>query len=157
MTLPDADKWREATYNEIQYLVENKTWDLDDMLSGRKLIRTKLVFKRNYKSDGFLDKYKARLVCTSYSQKYGIDYKETYSPVFRPKSTWLLIAIAVQLDAGTYQMNVTTAFLNGRLEEKSHVKQPYEGVKKGAEDKVYKLRKSFCGLKKAPLLEEKNS
>jgi hypothetical protein len=70
----DADEWLKATDDEIQSLNENETWDLVDMPSGRKPIGTKWVFKRKYKSDGSLDRYKARLVCTGYSQKYGIDY-----------------------------------------------------------------------------------
>jgi hypothetical protein len=151
MALPDADEWLKATDDEIQSLNENETWDLVDMPSGRKPIGTKWVFKRKYKSDGSLDRYKARLVCTGYSQKYGIDYEETFSPVVRPESIRLLIAIATQLNADIHQMDVTTAFLNGKLQEEIYVKQPTGYVKKGQEDKVYKLKKSLYGLKQAPL------
>jgi hypothetical protein len=69
MALPDADEWLKATDDEIQSLNEIETWDLVDMPSGRKPIGTKWVFKRKYKSDGSLDKYKTYLVCTNYSQK----------------------------------------------------------------------------------------
>jgi hypothetical protein len=151
MALPDADEWLKATDDEIQSLNENETWDLVDMPSGRKPIGTKWVFKRKYKSDGSLDRYKARLVCTGYSQKYGIDYEETFSPVVRPEGIRLLIAIATQLNADIHQMDVTSAFLNGKLQEEIYVKQPIGYVKKGQEDKVYKLKKSLYGLKQAPL------
>ena len=151
MALPDADKWLHATDEEIKSLNENETWDLVDMPTGRKPIGTKWVFKRKYKSDGSLERYKARLVCTGYSQKYGIDYEETFSPVVRPESIRLLVAIAAQLGGSIHQMDVTTAFLNGKLDEEIYVKQPMGYVQNGFEDKVYKLKKSLYGLKQAPL------
>jgi hypothetical protein len=61
-----------------------------------------------------------------------------------------LIAIATPLNADIHQMDVTTVFLNGKLQEEIYVKQPTGYIKKG-QDKVYKLKKSLYGLKQAPL------
>ena len=83
-----------------------------------KLIGCKWIFKRKLKSDGSIDKYKAKLVAKGYRQKEGLDYFDTYSPVTRITSIRILIAIAVLHNIDIHQMDVKTAFLNDELNEK---------------------------------------
>jgi hypothetical protein len=40
-----------------------------------------MVFKKKLRSDGTIERYKARLVIKGYSQKEGEDFFDTYSPV----------------------------------------------------------------------------
>ena len=47
-------------------------------------------------------------------------------------------------------MDVTTAFLNGELEEEVYMKQPEGFAAKGQEDLVCKLKRSIYGLKQSP-------
>lgn len=47
-------------------------------------------------------------------------------------------------------MDVKSAFLNGFLQEEIYVEQPAGFVRKGEEDKVYKLKKALYGLKQSP-------
>jgi len=54
----------ESEYNSI---MKNKTWDLVDRPTKRKVIDTKWVYKVKYKSDGNLEKYKARLVAQGFA------------------------------------------------------------------------------------------
>lgn len=75
--------WVEAMNKEIAALQQNNTWDLVDLPPNKKPIGCKWVYKIKLKSDGSLERYKARLVAKGYTQQYGIDYSETFSPVVK--------------------------------------------------------------------------
>ena len=59
-----------------------------------------------------------------YTQKEGIDYEETFSPIAMLKSIKILLSITAHYDYEIWQMNVKTAFLNGNLEEEIYMIQP---------------------------------
>ena len=93
---------------------------------------------------------KARLVAQGYTQVEGIDFDETFAPVARLEAIRILLAYANHHDITLYQMDVKSAFLNGKLEEEVYVAQP-----PGFEDpkhphKVFRLNKALYGLKQAP-------
>lgn len=99
------------------------------------------------KKDNDNVRYKARLVAKGCSQKYGVDYSETYSPVVRYSSIRLLMALAVKKDFKICQMDAVTAFLQGDLDEDIFMQQP-EGFNDGT-GKVCKLNRSIYGLKQS--------
>ena len=76
-------EWIQAADDECNSFMENKTWELVKLPKGRKVISCKWVFRVKYDEYRKIDSYKARLVAKEYSQKYGIDYDQTYSPVVR--------------------------------------------------------------------------
>ena len=144
-----AAEWKVATDAEYNSLIENKTWMLVELPAGRRAIGCKWVFKLKYDVDGRVERFKARLVAKGYAQKYGIDYDEIFSPVVRFSSIRLLLAFAVQHDFLIHQMDVETAFLNGKLDEEIYMQQPEGYVKPGEEHLVCKLEKSLYGLKQS--------
>lgn len=146
----DAAFWKEALNDEMDSIMEKNTWELVDLPPGCKPIKCKLLFRRKRRVDGSIEKHKVRLVAKGFTQKHGIDYFDTYSPVARIATIRLLIAIAATNKLVIHQMDVKTTFLNGELDEKIYMEQPEGFVMPGQENKVCRLRKSLYGLKQAP-------
>ncbi|GKA95237.1 retrovirus-related pol polyprotein from transposon TNT 1-94, partial [Tanacetum coccineum] len=59
-----------------------------------------------------------------YNQQEGIDYDETFAPVARLEAINIFLAFSTYMNFTVYQMDVKSAFLNGKLKEKVYVKQP---------------------------------
>ena len=113
LSCPSAEKWIKAMQEEMESMKMNHVWDLVDLPPGRQTIGNKWILKIKRKSDGSIERYKARLVAKGYTQKEGIDYEETFSPVVRFASIRLILAIVAHMDLELYQMDVKIAFLNG--------------------------------------------
>jgi len=94
---------------------------------GRKAIGSRWVFKPKFKSNGELDKYKARLVAQGFTQKAGIDHQETFSPVVRLETVRLLMALAASSKLTLQSFDIKTAYLHGTIEEELFMRQP-EGL-----------------------------
>ena len=113
--------WKEAIKNKIDSILQNHTWELVDLQPKCKPLGSKWIFKRKMKEDGFIDKYKARLVIKGYSQQESLDYFDTYSPVMRINSIRVILAIATLRNLEVNQINVKTIFLNGDLDEEIYM------------------------------------
>lgn len=146
LSRPDKLEWQKAMEEELECFEENQTWDLVDVPKEGTVVGCKWVFKRKYDADNVVT-YRARLVAKGFSQKYGVDFNETFAPVVRHSSLRLLIALSVKLDLIIYHFDVKTAFLNGILKENVYMEQPvgFENVT----GKVLKLNKAVYGLKQA--------
>ena len=128
--------WKEAIKSEVDSILQNHTWELVNLPSGCKPLRSKWIFKRKMKADGFIDKYKVKLVIKGYRQRESLDYFDTYSSVTRINSIRMILAIATLRNLEVHQMNVKTAFLNGDLEEEIYMEQP-EGFIVPRQEKKY--------------------
>ena len=62
-------------------LKENDSWGIVSCPSNVCPIGCKWVYSIKLRSDGTLDRYKARLVVLGNRQEYGLDYEETFAPV----------------------------------------------------------------------------
>lgn len=143
----DNQKWQLAMDDEYGSLMQNNTWTLVEKPENASVIDNKWVYKIKYKSNGEIERYKARLVVRGFTQEYGVNYKETFSPVVKFPSIRTILAIAASKNMYLKQFDIKTAFLNSELRETIYMKQPI-GYDDGS-GKVCKLNKSLYGLKQA--------
>ncbi|CAH9135323.1 unnamed protein product, partial [Cuscuta epithymum] len=141
--------WKEAMNEELLSMEKNNVWELVELPKGHKPVGSKWVFKTKLDPNGNIERYKARLVAKGYTQREGVDYQETFSPVSRKDSLRVVMALVAHFDLELHQMDVKTAFLNGDLHEDVYMIQPEGYVSKGQEHLVCKLKKSIYGLKQA--------
>jgi hypothetical protein len=111
------------------------------------VVSSKWIYKIKHTADGSVEKFKARFVARGFTQKEGIDYDETFSPVTRYTSIRFIITLALVLDWKLHQMDVKTMFLNGKIEQKVFVEQLDGFVLHNKDTHVCKLRKALYGLK----------
>ncbi|PKI39011.1 hypothetical protein CRG98_040609 [Punica granatum] len=124
VTGPDSEKWLDVMRSEMESMYTNQVWTLVDPPEGVKPIRCKWVFKKKTDVDGNVITFKGRLVAKDFKQVHGVDYDETFSPMAMLKSIRILLAITAYYDYEIWQMDVKTAFLNGRLLEDVYMTQP---------------------------------
>ncbi|KAK8944130.1 hypothetical protein KSP39_PZI007676 [Platanthera zijinensis] len=149
MKSSNSHKWVEAMNDEIKSMEENKVWELVDLPEGTKPVGCKWIFKTKRDASGNVEKYKARLVAKGFTQREGIDYNETFSPVSSKDSFRIIMALVAQFDLELHQMDVKTAFLNGDIDETIYMVQPENFVSGDPKRTVCKLKKSIYGLKQA--------
>ncbi|GMF63424.1 unnamed protein product [Phytophthora fragariaefolia] len=152
----DHDGWKKAMKNELSSLVANKTWKLVPSPSHQRPIGCRWVFALKRNEKGQVIRHKAQLVVKGYSQRQGVDYEETYSPVAYLNSIRAMLAKCGADGMEIEQCDVDTAFLYGKLEEEIYMELP-EGLRellelaeaKGEDDVVCMLLQSLYGLKQA--------
>jgi hypothetical protein len=138
-------KWAQGETSEYKGLLENCTWELVKLPPGRKPIGCRWTYKTKIKKEG--TQYKCRLVAQGFSQKFGVDFRETYAPVARMASIRTLIALATKFDMELKGADISQAFLHGKLDETIYMNQP-PGFEDGT-DRVCLLRRSIYGLRQA--------
>lgn len=143
--------WEEAMQKEYDSLVSNKVWELVQLPSGRKQVSGKWHFVVKHGADGKVLKYKARYCARGFTQIFGQDYNETYSPTVKLSTLRCMWALAAQQKCQVYQMDIKTAYLNADIEEEIYLKQPDGFVKmdKDGRPLVCLLLKSIYGLKQS--------
>ncbi|KAL4033413.1 hypothetical protein IC575_006500 [Cucumis melo] len=119
----ECPEWKNAVMKEMKALEKNNTWEIGALPRGHKHVGCKWVFTLKYKADGTLDRHKARLVAKGFTQTYGVDYSETFSPVVK-LNTVRVLSLAVNKDWPLYHLDVKNAFLNGDLVEKVYMSPP---------------------------------
>ena len=143
----NAADWQGAWDSELSSLAANDVYEVVRIPDGVKPITSKPVFRLKMDSRGNVERFKIRFVARGYVQKEGIDYKEVFAPVANLESVRILLALAAKYDLELDAMDITTAYLNGELEEDLYLLPP-KGVKI-SDGYCWKLKRSLYGLKQA--------
>ena len=131
MPKEEQHHWCAACEEEMKSLKERRVCDLVDLPEGRRPVGNRWIFAR--KSDS---QYKACLVAQGFTQAFGIDYQDTFSPVACFETFRKLMALTALHDWELEALNVKTAFLYGNLDEEIYMKQPEGFILKGREKQV---------------------
>nr|GEU30669.1 hypothetical protein [Tanacetum cinerariifolium] len=121
--------WIKSMQEELHQFIRLDVWELVSSPDGIKPLTLKWLFKNKHDEENTVIRNKARLVVRGYKQEEGIDFEESFAPV--------------------YQMDVKTAFLHGSLKEDVYMSQPKGFIDSDYPSHVYKLKKALYGLKQA--------
>jgi Reverse transcriptase (RNA-dependent DNA polymerase) len=142
-----SQQWAEAEEYEIRALLDNKTFELVPRPKAN-VVGCKWVYKVKLNPDGSIERFRARLVAQGYTQQHGLDFFETYSPVMRGTTLRWLIAQAAMKNWSTRHIDISSAYLYGKLSEVIYMEQP-PGFSTGNQNEVLRLNKGLYGLKQA--------
>ena len=117
-------KWQDAMDAEIKALEANNTWTITNLPPGKKPIGCKWVYMVKYKSDGLVERYKAKLAAKGFTQKEGLDYIDTFSLVANLAFVKFVRVVATVKGWFLSQLDVDNAFLHGDLHEEVYMSLP---------------------------------
>ena len=111
-----ATKWAAAVEEEIKTLVVNGTWEEMVPPAGTNLVSLKWVFDIKG-SEGKIERFKARLVARGFTQKYGVDYTETFAPTVRLDTLRIFFVLVAKLDWECHAFDIKNAFIESPIKE----------------------------------------
>ncbi|KAL0287597.1 UNVERIFIED_CONTAM: Retrovirus-related Pol polyprotein from transposon RE1 [Sesamum radiatum] len=110
----------------------NQVWTLVDPPKGVRPVGCKWVYKHKLGADGEVTAFKAQARGEGYTQRLGVDFEKTYSPVAMAKSIRILLAIAAW---SIYGLKQASRSWNTHFDE---VIRGYDFIKNDYDPCVYK-------------------
>jgi hypothetical protein len=113
---------------EYKSIIKNNVWDIVSRPKEKSMVSSKWIYKIKHAIDGCVENFKERFIAIGFTQKEGIDYEDTFSPLARYTSIRTIISLALILGWKLHQMDVNKTFLNGKIEQGVFVEQPDDFV-----------------------------
>ena len=153
ITCEDSDEWKESIQTEVNTLLANDTFRIisaSEVPSGRRVVKSKWVFKVKCDNQGNFLSRKTRLVAKGFTEVPGVDFFEIFHPVGKGITFRLLCAKAVCKDYTLYHVDIKGAFLHATLQEEIYMQlPPGTGLEESGKPCTVRLKKSLYGLKQA--------
>jgi hypothetical protein len=153
-------EWIRGERAELSALASNGTWVIVKRPMGIRVISCRWVYhykhvllkdvstgEKESTTEESPGQFKARLVAKGFQQTQGVNYNETFAAVALMKTFRILLALAVTFGWAVHQLDVSSAFLYGVLEETVYMEFP-PGYP-GPPGMVCLLKKSIYGLKQS--------
>ena len=93
LSFKESDLWYNSMKDELDSMKSNEVWDLVELPQGAKAISCKWVYKTKRDSLGNNERYKVRLIAKGFTQKEGINYTKTFSPVSKKDSLHIILTL----------------------------------------------------------------
>jgi hypothetical protein len=150
---PDWPKWKQAIRAELQSLIEREVFGhVEECPPNHRPIGYRWVFTRKRNQTGEVVRFKARLVAQGFTQRFGIDYSYTYSPVMTMTTLRWLLAFGAANNMSVRHAGIETAYLYGLIDVELYMRVP-EGLRVEREESLslpcVRLHNSLYGLKQA--------
>ena len=107
--------WKNVMLEEYKSIIKNIVWDIVPRPNDKSMVSSKSIYKIKHAANGSVEKFKERFVARGFTQKEGIDYEETFSPVSRYTSIRTIIALASVFGWKLHQMDVKPTFFKRSL------------------------------------------
>jgi hypothetical protein len=143
-------KWADAMTEEYKSIMKNEVWEIVPRPKNKDVVSYRWLFKIKHAADGSIEKYKERFVARGFSQKEGIGYEDTFTPMARYTLIRTIIALVAKMKRKLHQIDAKTTFLNGVIEEEVYIEKPQGFEVEDRRSHVYRLKKALYGLKQAP-------
>jgi hypothetical protein len=114
---PHADEYKYEMKIEIAGLIKQRNWKTIESYPSQNLIKSTWAFKYRRLPDGTALKFKARFCVRGDLQEEGVDYVETYAPVYAWSTVHMLLTMVLQEGWDTKQIDYTNAFAQAELDE----------------------------------------
>ena len=88
------------------------------------IISNRWIYKIKRHANGSIEWFNVRLIARGYTQEYGLDYRETFSPIIKHMIIRTMLFVTVSKGWQIRQLDVRNAFLNRDLEDHVYIVQP---------------------------------
>jgi hypothetical protein len=129
-------------------LIDNGTLEFVGLPPERVVVSSMWIYKVKSDTVGDVSRFKARFVAKGGSQRHGLDFTETFSPIIRMASLRHFLAIAAARDLELCQLDIDIAFLYGPIKEDMYIRQPL-GHSDGT-SKVCHVKRCLYGMNQSP-------
>ncbi|KAI7962338.1 hypothetical protein MJO28_000432 [Puccinia striiformis f. sp. tritici] len=144
---PAATTWKSACLTEWDQLEQIDTFAVEDK-ENKHSIGTRFVFDIKRKTNGSIEKFKARFVVRGFKQRLGIDVRSTFAPTASLTTLKMLLTLAIKNRWIINSFDITGAFVHSPIEETIYVDPPTE-LFPHLEGKVLRLKKALYGTRQA--------
>jgi len=145
----NQQEWQDAMV-EYTFVMENNVWDIVPRLEWKSVVSSRWIYKIKHVVYDIIEKFKARFVAIGFSQKDGVEYEESFSPIAKYASIRVVISITSIMRWRIHQMDVKTTFLDDIIEEELYIEKPHGFEVHGRYSHVCRIKNSFYRLKQAP-------
>jgi hypothetical protein len=138
--------------DEYTSIMRNDVWDIVLRPQGKTITIFGWLYNIKHDAYGSIEKFKERFMVRGFSQREGVEYKETFSTITMYASIRVIISFTLVMRWRIYHMDVKIDFLNDIIEEEVYVEKPQGFEVHGMESHVCGLKKTFRKLKQVSIL-----
>ncbi|CAI5480710.1 unnamed protein product [Closterium sp. Yama58-4] len=149
MAGPYSSQWQTAMDAEMASWKSTRTYVDEVPPPGANIVSGMWIF-RVKRPPGSPPVFKARYVARGFSQREGVDFFQTFSPIPKMTTLRVLLHIAAHRDYELHSLDFSTAFLQGSLHEEIWLRRPPGFTGSFPPGTQWRLQRPVYGLRQAP-------